>query len=30
LTETSLIPGAEAELAETRFEDWRSRLASRS
>jgi uncharacterized protein YbjT (DUF2867 family) len=30
LTETSLIPGAEAEVAETRFEDWRSRLASRS
>jgi uncharacterized protein YbjT (DUF2867 family) len=30
LTETSLMPGAEAQLAETRFEDWRSRLASRS
>jgi uncharacterized protein YbjT (DUF2867 family) len=30
LTETSLMPGAEAQLAETRLEDWRSRLASRS
>jgi uncharacterized protein YbjT (DUF2867 family) len=30
LTENSLMPGAEAQLAETRFEDWRSRLASRS
>ena len=30
LTETSLMPGAEAQLGDTRFGDWLSRLASRS
>jgi uncharacterized protein YbjT (DUF2867 family) len=30
LTDTTLLPGADAQLGETRFEDWLSQLATRS